>query len=454
MPKGYVYILECSDGSYYTGSTIDIGKRFNEHQNGLGANHTKKRLPVALVYLEEFKRIDEAFLREKQIQGWSRAKKVALIRQQKEKLPELSMAYRDKVTSRTSVTTENTSTSSASSSASKLNTDSNSSASRTSAQNIIKDTSALEKPKPVPEALEGTTFTSQGKLLLTAEYVVLDGAVALALPTRLGQSLVITPNPSNCITWKSFDNHNNIWFETTFTIDEIHSATKNETDVKSTLLHILKSAQELNPKFLKENNGFTIETRLQFPRLWGLGTSSTLINNIANWAKVNAYQLLERTFGGSGYDIACAEHKQPISYQLLNENRVIKTVDFNPSFKSNLYFVYLNQKQNSRDGIAHYKANRGRIKDDVEAITNITKSILNASTLDEFEALINEHEQIIANITKQTPVKTLLFSDFKGAIKSLGAWGGDFVLVTSKTDPSAYFNAKGYTTVLNYTELI
>ncbi|MDF1551072.1 MAG: GIY-YIG nuclease family protein [Bacteroidales bacterium] len=78
--KGYTYILLCSDGSYYTGSTIDLEKRLLEHQNGMGANYTIKRLPVELVYYEEYQRIDEAFYREKQIQGWSRKKKEALIK--------------------------------------------------------------------------------------------------------------------------------------------------------------------------------------------------------------------------------------------------------------------------------------------------------------------------------------------------------------------------------------
>lgn len=94
--KGYMYILECSDGSYYTGSTVDLEKRFIEHQNGEGANHTKKRLPVELVYYEEFDRIDKAFYREKQVQGWNRKKKEALIGNFQDELPLLSVAYRDK----------------------------------------------------------------------------------------------------------------------------------------------------------------------------------------------------------------------------------------------------------------------------------------------------------------------------------------------------------------------
>ena len=88
--KGYIYILECADGSYYTGSTTNLERRLAQHQAGEGANHTKKRLPVKLVYYEEFQRIDEAFYREKQVQGWSRKKKEALINNMPEELHELA----------------------------------------------------------------------------------------------------------------------------------------------------------------------------------------------------------------------------------------------------------------------------------------------------------------------------------------------------------------------------
>lgn len=88
--KGYMYILRCIDDSYYTGSTVNLEKRLLEHQNGEGANYTKKHLPVELVYYEEFDRIDEAFYREKQVQGWNRKKKEALIKGEYNRLPELS----------------------------------------------------------------------------------------------------------------------------------------------------------------------------------------------------------------------------------------------------------------------------------------------------------------------------------------------------------------------------
>ena len=88
--KGWMYILECSDGSYYTGSTNDLNRRLEQHKKGEGANHTKSRLPVKLIYFEEYDRIDEAFYREKQVQGWSRKKKEALIREDYKRLVELS----------------------------------------------------------------------------------------------------------------------------------------------------------------------------------------------------------------------------------------------------------------------------------------------------------------------------------------------------------------------------
>jgi putative endonuclease len=93
--KGFMYILECADGSYYVGSTNNLDLRLLQHQAGEGANHTKNRLPVKLIYYEEYDRIDLAFYREKQVQGWNRKKKEALIKGMPGLLPELAIAYRD-----------------------------------------------------------------------------------------------------------------------------------------------------------------------------------------------------------------------------------------------------------------------------------------------------------------------------------------------------------------------
>jgi len=303
------------------------------------------------------------------------------------------------------------------------------------------------------------TYRSNGKLLLTAEYAVLDGAKALAIPTKYGQSLSVVANNSNKINWKSYNELGEVWFEDVFSIEDaptalsVTSALKN--DISERLIEILKAVVSLNPKFLASNLGYNITTHQDFNRLWGLGTSSTLINNIANWANVDAYQLLAKTFGGSGYDIACAQYNDPITYQLNSEqNPKVETVNFQPSFKHQLYFVYLNQKQNSRDGISSYKKNAEINSDNIAQINAITEAMIVCKSLSEFESLVEKHEDIISKLIQQDPIKNQFFSDFNGTIKSLGAWGGDFVLVTSKNNPKPYFNAKGYDTVIPYEDMI
>lgn len=298
------------------------------------------------------------------------------------------------------------------------------------------------------------TLRSNGKLLLTGEYLVLDGARALAIPTKYGQSLHIKSNGSKGIHWKSFDHNNDIWFEDEFQLNQLKLHEASENSPRLRLLQILNAAKTLNPDFLKNTSGFNIETHLDFPKNWGLGTSSTLINNMAQWANVDAFQLLERTFGGSGYDVACAQNDTPITYQLDREKPNIKQVHFNPKFKQHLYFVYLNKKQNSRDGIAHYK----RVKQDlgpiISEINAITQEMIACKDIVAFNKLIETHERVVSKTIKQPAVKSLYFKDFGGALKSLGAWGGDFILASSETNPTAYFNDKGFDTVVPYVDMI
>ncbi|MFP4845159.1 GYDIA family GHMP kinase [Winogradskyella sp. PE311] len=303
------------------------------------------------------------------------------------------------------------------------------------------------------------TFRSNGKLLLTGEYVVLDKAKALAIPTKYGQSLTTEKNKTKTIVWESYDELDALWFEDEFTLNDsairLRLKAKNYTDVSKRLIQILRAAYDLNPEFLNTEQGYTIKTHQDFNRKWGLGTSSTLINNIANWANVDAYKLLEQTFKGSGYDIACAKHNTPITYQLrYAQSPLVETVSFDPKFKSELYFVYLNQKQNSRDGIAAYRKKAKVEPSIIKAINAITEAMIASETLLEFENLINTHETIISKLIDQKTIKSLLFNDFKGSVKSLGAWGGDFILVTSQINPADYFNSKGFNTVIPYSDMV
>lgn len=301
------------------------------------------------------------------------------------------------------------------------------------------------------------TFRSNGKLLVTGEYVVLDGAMALAVPTKQGQLLTAKQIDTSKIYWTSFDDNNNIWFKTELDIALILNTKLNKIkpdNSKSRLLQVLCAAQQLNENFLKDKKGFIIETRLDFPKNWGLGTSSTLINNVAQLAKVSAYKLLALTFGGSGYDIACAQHDTAITYQLSDNDVIVNSSTFNPNFKDQLYFVYLNKKQNSRTGIAHYKALKQNLKPVITHINEITSQMINCEDLEDFKTLLNRHEYIIAEVTKQDTATSIYFNDFDGAIKSLGAWGGDFILAAASFNPTQYFNKKGFDTVIPYTDMV
>lgn len=300
------------------------------------------------------------------------------------------------------------------------------------------------------------TFYSNGKLLITAEYLVLDGAKALALPTKFGQNLIVEENNNPEIKWKSYDSDGSIWFEETLSFLEIKNPTESEEEsVKKTLLKILHEGYLLNADFLSQSSGYVITTELTFPKKWGLGTSSTLINNIAQWLGIDAFELLKNSFGGSGYDIACAQNNTPISYQLKQGKPKVNMVNFKPSFTDKIYFVYLNKKQSSKIAIANYEKNKTTdTEKNISKIDKLTQEIIQAKNSSEMAVAIAKHEAILGAILETATVKENLFSDFMGEIKSLGAWGGDFVMVVSEMNPITYFTSKGYKTVIPYKEMI
>ena len=299
------------------------------------------------------------------------------------------------------------------------------------------------------------TFYSNGKLLITGEYLILDGAKGLALPTKMGQNLNVEDTNSGNIHWKSYDADESIWFEEILSFQEIQDNTITTESVKATLIKILQVANTMNSNVFSNSEGFAVTTQLSFPRNWGLGTSSTLINNIAQWFQIDAFELLQQSFGGSGYDIACAQNNSPITYVLLDGKPRVEKVVFKPEFAQNLYFVYLNQKRNSKSAIADYHTKKTKqLSSYIAAINTLTQDIIDSNNLELFTQLISQHETVLSEILKTKTVKDTLFPDFDGAVKSLGAWGGDFVMIVSKENPKPYFVSKGYETVIPYREMI
>lgn len=331
--------------------------------------------------------------------------------------------------------------------------------------------------------------------MLTGEYFVLDGAKALAFPTVMGQSLEFKtqslkfnvqglPEPSGAglkteeplsgglkaerendevsslraqnpdkIYWRSLDHDNEPWFETE--IDCATLASTNQNQVGQKLEQILRKARELNPDFLLTGGEVTVKS--DFNLQWGFGSSSTLVSLVAQWAQVDAYQIQFACFGGSGYDIACTTAAGPVLYQRWPQSQA-KALSLHFPFSEQLYFVYLGQKQNSRDGIKHYREMPSDKREaSIAELNKITEAMLTCNTLEDFGKLLQAHEQIVGEAMATAPVKERLFADFDGQIKSLGAWGGDFVLAASRlseADTHHYFKSKGYPTILRFSETV
>jgi mevalonate kinase len=294
-------------------------------------------------------------------------------------------------------------------------------------------------------------FRSHGKLLITGEYAVIKGAKSLAVPCKKGQTLNFIPTEDTVVHWQSFDLNGVVWFETKFNVNTFAVVETSNSEIGENLVRLLRAARLFNSDFLTQ--GGIVKTHLEFDLSWGLGSSSTLVSNIALWANVNPYQLLERCFGGSGYDIACATATKPITYIRNQYLPKVELIQLNYPFQENLFFVHLNKKRNSQKAVATF--NFDRLNHTIlNQISELTNSILGCTNQNHFNSYLEEHESIVSSLLNEQPVQQALFPDFEGVIKSLGAWGGDFVLASGAQNSPDYFHHKGYQTVIPFKEMI
>ena len=302
------------------------------------------------------------------------------------------------------------------------------------------------------------TLYGRGKLLITGEYAVLDGALALAIPTKKGQSLNVYDSGETGLRWISrVANEREPWFSAQ--LDEsgrlLHAT---DAEVGHRLEQLVQAAIALNPSFKRELHATEVQAELEFPRHWGLGSSSTLLYTLSEWAQVNSYRLMENSFGksGSGYDLACAGSDRSLIYQLQN-GPVIEELSLDWPFAENLLFVYMEQKQDSRQAIRQYRDQKAKRTPQeqtafIQTVNALTRSCVQSTSLTEFEMVLQQHEEVLADFLQMGRVQDVRFTEYSdGLIKSLGAWGGDFVLATT-TNPEKsreYFIEKGYNTLLS-----
>lgn len=301
-----------------------------------------------------------------------------------------------------------------------------------------------------------TEYYSRGKLLLTGEYAVLKGARAIALPTQKGQSLTVTTGRGSDIIWKSLDNKGNEWFSAKISLFDFEPLKTSDQDIADRLGQVLQAAVRLNSEFLSTWKGIKVETRLEFPKEWGLGTSSTFLCNVAAWADVDPFELQEKSFGGSGYDLACAMSDSPIIYQFdKEEGPKYSKVTLPDDILESMTFVYTGRKQNTEEALIYARSHEmpaSAIKD----INKISEDLLGNSSIGYWIDKMSKHNDIISKYLKVDTVEPSL-KDFNGVVKPLGAWGGDFMLALSEEEPDyvrRYFSEKGYKEIYPANEIL
>lgn len=293
--------------------------------------------------------------------------------------------------------------------------------------------------------------------MIAGEYTVLDGGLSFAIPTKYGQTLEVnyaekTENP--VLVWEAFLEDHSLWFSAEFELKSLSLLKSSDAKFASKLWEIFGAIEKLNPEFFQnQTRNIHCKTQLEFPKDWGLGSSSTLIYLLAQFSGVDAFELNKLTFNTSGYDIACAGRDYPILYHIKDGKIKIERVKFPPKLKEDLYFVYLNQKQDTQISVSQTYQSKPKNLSLVAEISALTGKIIKADSLQEFENLIDLHENLLSEHLEIPKVKDLYFSDYGGSVKSLGAWGGDFVLVTAREGILNYFASKGYSSIFRFKDL-
>lgn len=284
-----------------------------------------------------------------------------------------------------------------------------------------------------------STFFAPGKLLLSAEYAVLQGAKAIAVPTFQGQHLSVQEIEGSKIRYTALDQSGKAWLD--FNLGEAQNP--EEKLVEGIIAANIS---------LGDTKGLQLTSRLDFPREWGLGSSSTFISLLAQWLETDVWPLFFEHLKGSGYDVAVAQSKSCIQYELKAAQQPSWETVAIPEFFKDTGLLYLGQKQNSAKEVKRFLA-QNQAPELVAQISKLSDRLLSLRDLNELEAWMGEHEELSAQLIGLEPVPPRVLPEFTGAAKSLGAWGGDF-LWFSRMENKERFAAAGFDQVFPFSHLV
>ena len=286
-------------------------------------------------------------------------------------------------------------------------------------------------------------FTAHGKLLLTGEYAITQGARGIAMPTHFGQHLNVASHQGpEHVLWEALDHENQQWFIAGFDHEGrlLHTSSAAIAETLQGFLAPIRKSKAWNAPV-------RVQTRVDFPRRWGLGTSSTLCALLAQWAEMDT--LFYRTLhGGSGYDLACAQANGAISYALVDGEPEVLPVDL-PEILQSVVFVYRGAKQQTHSSLKLVER-KPFSQGQCEEISQLSEAFLRANSLKDLESIIKQHELLIANHLGLERAIEGPFQGIHGQVKSLGGWGGDFVMLTRFEENRQWLKTNGFNTIIPF----
>jgi mevalonate kinase len=300
------------------------------------------------------------------------------------------------------------------------------------------------------------SYFAHGKLLLSAEYMVMHGSKALALPLVKGQTLEKRQSENRqSFDWDAYAG-DELWFSARFDPGSLRILETNHQEMAERLQEMIRACIELMPDFQRDLFRWDALTRLDFPPEYGFGSSSTLTALLAEWAEVNPLDLHFMVSEGSGYDVACALAEGPILYRLRDQSPHYQHISFHPAFRDQLYLAWLGKKQPTVTHLEQITGRTGPSYETIHQFSQMTMAMVEATTLSEFRLVMEEHEEALSQILGMERVSAK-FDGLPGSVKSLGAWGGDFVMIASEADEKSlkgYLGTRDIQVVYKYNDLV
>ena len=272
----------------------------------------------------------------------------------------------------------------------------------------------------------------------------------MVAPTIFGQKFTFSENLNDDILWLAKD-INGTFLEKKFSIESISNP--DNIRAEDALLKTLANAYQLSNN-KKKLQGFNVESTLNYDRNFGLGSSASFLRLVADIFDCNPFSLRMNGWNGSGFDIAATTQNQLFTYSIEGDLPKVETAIFNNKLTENIFFIYTNKKQNTRDSIQRIKLNDTEKADFVAKANALTVDFQSCSSNFELIMLMEEHEELVSFYTGYNKIK-VQFTDFQGGIKSLGAWGGDFIMATGEKEYIySYFKTKGLDKIYSWNEII